>query len=334
MNDPMIDQTTEEKQQAIAVRPSTNLLLTPVMNLEVARQRLQDFQAFVKEYLVKDEDYGIIPGTPKPTLYKPGSDKLCELYGLADTYEITSRIEDWDRNLFDYEIRCTLLSKRDGGIVGTGMGSCNSYEGRYRWRDGQRKCPNCSKATIIKGKAEYGGGWLCFAKKGGCGAKFKDGDKSIEGQQTGRVENDDIPTLKNTILKMAKKRAKVDATLGVTRSSGIFTQDVEDFPSQVAEPNGNGHTDATLEEMAGDISKLMKLPVFTEEQRVSAQAFIDSSPTHEAVAKKLAQIKSFIAKASKEESKKAKSKVKTAPNPDSDVIEGEIGDALNQQEAF
>lgn len=330
MNDQMIIEPPEEKQQAIAVRPSANLLLTPVMNLEVARQRLQEFQAFVKEYLVKDEDYGVIPGTPKPTLYKPGSDKLCELYGLADTYEITSRIEDWDRNLFDYEIRCTLLSKRDGGIVGTGMGSCNSWEGRYRWRDGQRKCPNCAKATIIKGKAEYGGGWLCFAKKGGCGAKFKDGDKSVEGQQTGRVENDDIPTLKNTILKMAKKRAKVDATLGATRSSGIFTQDVEDFPSQVAE--SNGHTGNTLEDMADEISKLMKLPVFTEEQRVSADQFINSSPTHEAVSKKLAQIKSFIVKASKEEAKKSNGKPKPAANQDADVIEGEL--EPQQAEAF
>lgn len=309
MNSEMITEPQEEKQQAIAVRPSANLLLTPVMNLEVARQRLQEFQSFVKEYLVKDEDFGVIPGTPKPTLLKPGSDKLCELYGLADTYEITSRIEDWDRNLFDYEVRCTLLSKRDGGIVGTGLGSCNSYEGKYRWRDGQRKCPSCGKATIIKGREEYGGGWLCFAKKGGCGAKFKTGDQTIEGQQTGRIENDDIPTLKNTILKMAKKRAKVDATLGATRSSGIFTQDVEDFPSYVSEQNGNAHIE-TLEDMAKEISKLMKLPVFTEEQRVSAESFINSSPTHEAVSKKLAQIKSFIAKTSKEEGKKRKAHAK------------------------
>jgi len=35
------------------------------------------------------------------------------------------------------------------------------------------KCPTCHKEnTIIKGKPEYGGGWLCYSKKGGCGAKF------------------------------------------------------------------------------------------------------------------------------------------------------------------
>jgi hypothetical protein len=34
-------------------------------------------------------------------------------------------------------------------------------------------CPKCGKDAIIKGKEEYGGGYLCFKKKGGCGAKFK-----------------------------------------------------------------------------------------------------------------------------------------------------------------
>jgi len=36
-------------------------------------------------------------------------------------------------------------------------------------------CPECGQAAIIKGKAEYGGGYLCWKKKGGCGAKFPDG---------------------------------------------------------------------------------------------------------------------------------------------------------------
>jgi hypothetical protein len=36
-------------------------------------------------------------------------------------------------------------------------------------------CPVCGKDAVIKGKAEYGGGWLCFGKKGGCGAKWPEG---------------------------------------------------------------------------------------------------------------------------------------------------------------
>ena len=213
--------------EALAVQSPA--LLAPVMNVALAKERLMQFQQFIKEYMVENEDFGIIPGTPKPTLLKPGADKLCELYGLADEYEVTQRTEDWDRGLFDYEVKCILLRKPEMLLVSSGVGSCNSYEKKYRWRDAQRKCPNCGKETIIKGKEEYGGGWLCFAKKGGCGAKFSEADASIVGQTVGRVQNEDIADLKNTLLKMAKKRAKVDAVLSATRSSGIFTQDVEDW---------------------------------------------------------------------------------------------------------
>lgn len=42
-----------------------------------------------------------------------------------------------------------------------------------------RSCPQCGKSkAVIKGKAEYGGGWLCFKKKGGCGATWQDADDS------------------------------------------------------------------------------------------------------------------------------------------------------------
>lgn len=210
-------------------RRDEDLALSPIFDVATAQNRLAELQRFVKFYLVEGEDFGTIPGTPKPTLYKPGADKLCDIYALADTYRITNRVEDWTRNLFDYEIECTLSSKRTGAIASTGVGSCNSYEGRYRWRETKRTCPKCRKPTIIKGQAQYGGGFVCWKKADGCGAKFNDDDKTITSQEVGKVENDDMPTLKNTLLKMAKKRAKVDAVLSATRSSGLFTQDVEDW---------------------------------------------------------------------------------------------------------
>ena len=218
------------KNEEELVRYQPGRTLTPLMNLTVAKSRLAEFQQFVKEYMVEGEDYGQIPGTPKKTLYKPGADKLCELYGLSDSYRVIDRLVDFDRGLFDYEIECTL--SRDAVPIATGLGSCSSYEGKYRWRESQRRCPQCGKETIIKGKEEYGGGWLCFAKKGGCGAKFAEDDERIMAQMIGQVENDDIATLKNTILKMAKKRAKIDATLAATRSSGVFTQDAGEDEQQ------------------------------------------------------------------------------------------------------
>lgn len=232
-------------QTALVRSERSAVLLMPVMNIATAMARLKEFQEFCASYLQESQDggndggdFGVIPGTKKKTLLKSGADKLCEIYGLYDEYVILRTIEDWDTGLFDYSLTCLLKSRRDDSVVGSGVGSCSSYESKYRWREAQRVCPMCSKPTIIKGKREYGGGWLCFAKKGGCGEKFVDGDQNIEGQTIGRVENPDIADIKNTVLKMAKKRAKIDAVIGVTRSSGIFTQDMEELvpTSTVAAP--------------------------------------------------------------------------------------------------
>lgn len=44
-----------------------------------------------------------------------------------------------------------------------------------------------------------------------------------------RYKNQDAANVANTLLKMAKKRALIDATLSATRASGLFTQDLEDM---------------------------------------------------------------------------------------------------------
>ena len=193
------------------------------------------FQEVVKENMILGLDYGVIPGTPKPTLLKPGAEKMAKLLGLADHYEIEDKTEDWDKPFFRYLIRCSLVSVASGITISEGLGECNSMESKYRWREAKRVCPDCGAEAIIKGKAEYGGGWVCFKKQGGCGAKFEDNAVSIIGQDTGRVENDDIYSLVNTILKMATKRALVGAALSAGRLSAIFTQDIEDMGEQKAE---------------------------------------------------------------------------------------------------
>jgi hypothetical protein len=59
-----------------------------------------------------------------------------------------------------------------------------------------------------------------------------------EGEGTARrkIENEDIADVYNTVLKMAKKRAHVDATLTVTGAADIFTQDLIDEDGDDAAP--------------------------------------------------------------------------------------------------
>jgi hypothetical protein len=170
----------------------------------------------------------------KPTLLKPGAERLCTLFGLSPELHEVAAIEDWDGTgeghgepLFYYRYKVRLV--KNGITMGEGVGGCSSRESRYRWRLAERKCPKCGKQAIIKGRQEYGAGWLCFGKRGGCGAKFKDGDSVIEGQAAGRVLNPDAADITNTILKMACKRALVAATLIATNASEFYTQDTEDL---------------------------------------------------------------------------------------------------------
>ena len=190
---------------------------------------INNFQAIVRNQMIEGHDYGVIPGTKKDTLLKPGAEKIAKLLGLADQYDIVSSVEDWDKPLFAYQVKCRLVTVTTGITISEGLGECNSMESNYRYRESNRKCPACGGEFIIKGKAEYGGGWLCFVKKGGCGEKYYDDDPAIMNQTIGRVLNEDIYTLVNTFLKMAKKRSLIDAALSAGRLSDLFTQDMEDL---------------------------------------------------------------------------------------------------------
>lgn len=207
-------------------------------SLKLAQRRMKRIQ---RELMEENVDYGIIPGTgDKPTLLKPGTEKLCKMHHLVPTFGQETIMGDGiSAPHFRVITTCSLRHESDDGpIVAQGMGAANSWEKKYRWRDAQRRCPSCGAAAIIKGKEEFGGGYICWAKKGGCGAKFPDGDESITGQQIGSVENSDPFDLENTIRKISAKRAQTDATLRATATSGLFSQDLEDMGDMAPTTNG------------------------------------------------------------------------------------------------
>lgn len=196
------------------------------LSIEDLLAQVEKLQTAMTRVMRSGEHYGVIPGTSsKPSLFKPGAEKLCLLFRLDPQYHST---ETNDGKHLTVKSTCTLWHIPSGQRMGSGEGSCSTKESRYAYRTAARKCPQCGKEAIIRGKAEYGGGWLCFKKKDGCGAKFKDGDGQIDAQITGRVANEDLADQYNTVLKMANKRALVAVVLNVTAASDIFTQDLED----------------------------------------------------------------------------------------------------------
>ncbi len=136
--------------------------------------KIQDFQKVIQSQLVDGHDFGAaFPGSNKPSLLKPGAEKILMLLGLTSEYEILEKIQNYEDGFFAYTIKCLLT--RGGQTITEGLGHCNSKERKY------------------------------------------DSD------------NQDKYMLGNTCLKMAKKRAQVDAALTVGSLSNMFTQDLEDI---------------------------------------------------------------------------------------------------------
>lgn len=92
-------------------------------------QHYETMTVFVQAQMKRGIDFGVIPGTKKPTLLKPGAEKLCRLFSLRPSYELIHFVTDFDKPIFHYHYRCTLV--RQGEMVGQGDGSCNSKEKKY-----------------------------------------------------------------------------------------------------------------------------------------------------------------------------------------------------------
>jgi len=200
------------------------------------REQLQMLEKFVDEVLIIDRDFGVIPGTSgKPTLFKPGAHNIMTAMQCYSRPQVVDRQIDHVTGFFYVECMTEIILRSTGDVVAVGYGSCNSYERKYRYRNQERTCIHCGKETIIKGKAEYGGGWLCWAKKGGCGAKYDDDDSAIVAQVVGQIENTDLLDQANTYLKMAEKRSDVDAAMKLPGVARKFTQDIGDY----ADPEGD-----------------------------------------------------------------------------------------------
>lgn len=185
-------------------------------------------QEIKEKLMVEGEDYGVIPGCKLPTLKQSGAEKLCMAFRLVPDYDLPV-VQIHENGHRTVTVKCKI-NDITGRLLGAKYSSCSTLETKYRFRKGERICPKCGVAAIIKGKDEYGGGWLCFKKKEGCGAKFPDGAPEIEEQETCRIEYDNPADYYQTVLMMAQKRSHVATTRQVTAASSVFTQDVEDLP--------------------------------------------------------------------------------------------------------
>lgn len=240
---------------AIVLPTVPSLEVAPTVQAEDLVKRLTVIKQAMDTAMERDVDYGVIPGTKNPTLLKPGAEKLAVLFQFDCQ---TTHSERWGPgDHLTVVARTVVFHAPTGARLGSGEGLCSTRESKYAHRFAGLKCPECSQETVRKSRprpdGSGGDGWYCWANpnrgSNGCGATFPDGDTRITGQKPGKVDNPDLPDSWNTAIKMARKRALVDAVLVTTSASAIFTQDAEDLPddqvaaqaAQQPRNGGNGH---------------------------------------------------------------------------------------------
>lgn len=197
---------------------------------EVIRQ-VAKVQRLMGEVLKDGEHYGKIPGCgDKPTLLKAGAEKLAFTFRLAPRFFGEREAIDLGNGHREYVIRCELYSIPTQRLMGEGLGSCSTMETKYRFRSGPkvgtgRPVPkeywNMRSSEPRKAQEIIGG-------KGFSVGKNEAGAWEIT-EQGEQAENPNIADVYNTVLKMAKKRAVVDATITALAVSDIFTQDLEEI---------------------------------------------------------------------------------------------------------
>lgn len=177
------------------------------MSASQIRADVNLIQEVMKAVMIDKVHYGKVPGCgDKPTLLKPGAEKIASTFRLA----IDPIVEDLSiSDEIRYRVAAKVTHQITGQYLGSGIGEASTNEEKYRWRK-------------VVSHAE----WDATPEDRRRVNYYKD----YTTQQI-RTNPADVA---NTVLKMAKKRALIDAVLTITAASDCFTQDIEDLPEEVA----------------------------------------------------------------------------------------------------
>lgn len=247
---------------------NTPALATRPELLQMAK--IGDIQKWYKEFvklstsvLKKDMDFGVIPGVNKPSLFKPGAEKLRFVYRLQTKLECIDKTVDLETNYLDFTYKTTVLTPDGQAVLAECEGNANSYESKFRyiWVREDAVPEGVDKSKLEKrsssvtefefaiqkaettgqyGKpVEYWKKWFAAIENGTAKVidrKTKTGKTMVAyemGSTSYRIENQDVIGLRNTIMKMAQKRSFVGAIMLATGASEFFTQDLEDMDVKV-----------------------------------------------------------------------------------------------------
>lgn len=178
-------------------------------NMARMKQMIELKKRFLQENLSEglDRDYAKIPGTAKLSILKPGGEKLADWHGIYARYFLISEKEDFEIGLFSYVYKCVGYQKGTNNIVGECEGDASSWESKYRF---EWKYESELPGSLDKDQ---------LARK-----RFGEGDKAYYKYQ---VVATNLADRRNTVRKMAQKRAFLGMVISATATSDLFAADID-----------------------------------------------------------------------------------------------------------
>lgn len=121
-------------------------------DFEALSNQRKMLKTFVANQLGKEVDYGIITGTKKNSLYKPGAEKLLRLFGLGARLNQTDKEIDRRDNYASYTYKAEVYHLKSGQVIAECEGVCTSHEKKYKtrsvWVGGQKTIEQTPIADI------------------------------------------------------------------------------------------------------------------------------------------------------------------------------------------
>ena len=114
----------------------TSLVIANELDVGQLTHQVQKIQEIMKAVMKEGEHYGVIPGTEKPSLLKPGAEKLGFTFRLViDKENFKVEFDELGNGHRDYRVICPVIHAPTRTPAGVGIGSCNTKETRYRYRN-------------------------------------------------------------------------------------------------------------------------------------------------------------------------------------------------------
>ena len=176
--------------------------------VETAFQNSATLRQIVASRLKRDIHFMKLPSArgPRDVLLDPGAALIRNGFNLYSTHKLMERSED-DEGHVRYVIQAILVHREFQVPVSGGVGSASSREVKYAYRwVREEDIPPELEHTTLKSRDTASGPLY-------------------------RVSNPELGDLENTLLKMAAKRAEIDATLQLPGCGELFTQDIVPAPS-------------------------------------------------------------------------------------------------------